>query len=229
MCELSPVTKSSDHFSSSSRSSGSTPSMSPMTAIGNGAAMSRTKSHSPRSQTSSIRVSQSRSIEGTLSITRLRVNPALTSLRRNRCAGSSMSIMNGMPGVFRPDAAGVREQLRVALGIEHRLIRRGGGQTVAVTEHRLVRAHPRIGRTGTAVGVEVAVGQVDVEPGLGQYRSHSGLSTKSLVRQQNVMSTFCRRARDECAFGQAQRREFLCIRVITESQPHTAWPVAAHR
>ena len=73
--------------------------MSPITAIGSGAAMSRTKSHSPRSQTLSISVSHSVSIDGTLSITRLRVKPALTSLRRNRCAGSSMSIMYGMPGV----------------------------------------------------------------------------------------------------------------------------------
>ena len=93
MCELSPVTRSSDHSSSMPRSSGSTPSMSPITAIGSGAAMSRTKSHSPRSQTESIRVSHSVAMDGTLSITRLRVKPALTSLRRNTCAGSSMSIM----------------------------------------------------------------------------------------------------------------------------------------
>lgn len=72
--------------------------MSPITAIGSGAAISRTKSHSPRSQTASIKVSQSFSMDGTLSITRLRVKPELTSLRRNRCAGSSMSIMYGIPG-----------------------------------------------------------------------------------------------------------------------------------
>ena len=98
MCELSPHTRSSDHLSSIVRSSGRTPSMSPMTAIGNGAAMSRTKSHSPRSHTASIRVSHNRPIDGVLSSTRLRVNPALTSLRRNRCEGSSMSIMYGIPG-----------------------------------------------------------------------------------------------------------------------------------
>jgi hypothetical protein len=73
--------------------------MSPITAIGSGAAMSRTKSHSPRSHTASINVSHRVPIDGTLSITRLRVNPALTNLRRNRCDGSSMSIMYGMPGV----------------------------------------------------------------------------------------------------------------------------------
>ncbi len=93
MCELSPQTRSSDHFNSMLRSVGSTPSMSPITAIGSGAAISRTKSHSPRSHTASMRVSHSRAIDGSFSLTRLRVKPALTSLRRNRCAGSSMSIM----------------------------------------------------------------------------------------------------------------------------------------
>ena len=69
-----------------------------MTAIGSGAAMSRTKSHSPRSHTASISASHSFSMAGTLSMTRLRVNPELTSLRRRMCAGSSMSIMYGIPG-----------------------------------------------------------------------------------------------------------------------------------
>ena len=45
---------SSDHRSRSSRSSGATPSMSPIMIIGSGAAMSRTKSHSPRSHTASM-------------------------------------------------------------------------------------------------------------------------------------------------------------------------------
>jgi hypothetical protein len=43
---------------------GRTPSMSPITAIGSGAAMSRTKSHSPRSHTASINVSHSEPIDG---------------------------------------------------------------------------------------------------------------------------------------------------------------------
>jgi hypothetical protein len=72
--------------------------MSPMTAIGSGAARSRTKSHSPRSQTESINASHSALIDSSLSFTRFRVNPALTSLRRNTCAGSSMSIIIGMAG-----------------------------------------------------------------------------------------------------------------------------------
>ncbi|CFE42618.1 Uncharacterised protein [Mycobacterium tuberculosis] len=72
--------------------------MSPITAIGSGAARSRTKSHSPRSHTASIRVSHSAAIDASLSFTRLRVKPALTSLRRNRCAGSSMSIIIGRAG-----------------------------------------------------------------------------------------------------------------------------------
>ena len=38
--------------------------MSPMTAIGSGAAMSQTKSHSPRSHTASISVSHSELIDG---------------------------------------------------------------------------------------------------------------------------------------------------------------------
>ena len=66
-----------------------------MTAIGSGAAMSATKSHSPRSHTASISVSHNAPIEGSLSFTRLRVKPALTSLRRNRCPGSSIAIIIG--------------------------------------------------------------------------------------------------------------------------------------
>ena len=70
-----------------------------MTAIGSGAARSRTKSHSPRSHTASISVSHSASMDFALSFTCLRVKPALTSLRRSRCAGSSMSIMCGSGGL----------------------------------------------------------------------------------------------------------------------------------
>ena len=66
-----------------------------MTAIGSGAAMSQTKSHSPRSHTASISVSHSAPIAASRSLTRLRVKPALTSLRRNRCAGSSIAIIIG--------------------------------------------------------------------------------------------------------------------------------------
>ena len=89
---------SSDHLRNISRSSGRTPSMSPMTAIGRGAARSQTKSHSPFSHTASISVSHSESIDASRSFTRLRVNPELTSLRRNRCCGSSISIIISTPG-----------------------------------------------------------------------------------------------------------------------------------
>ena len=95
---LSPQTRSSDHFSRVARSRGNTPSMSPMTAIGRGAARSRTKSHSPRSHTASISTSQRVTIPAARSDTRLRVKPAFTSLRRTRWAGSSMSIMYGIAG-----------------------------------------------------------------------------------------------------------------------------------
>ena len=91
-----------------------------MTAIGSGAAMSRTKSHSPRSHTASISVSHRRPIDASLSFTRLRVKPALTSLRRNRCAGSSISIIIRHARLVGPDAAGVGEQLGIALGLDHR-------------------------------------------------------------------------------------------------------------
>ena len=72
---LNELTRSSDHLRNISRSSGRTPSMSPMTAIGSGAARSQTKSHSPRSHTASISVSHSELILDSRSFTRLRVNP----------------------------------------------------------------------------------------------------------------------------------------------------------
>ena len=72
--------------------------MSPITAIGSGAAMSQTKSHSPCSHTASISVSHSEPIDPSRSFTRLRVKPELTSLRRNRCCGSSISIIIRQPG-----------------------------------------------------------------------------------------------------------------------------------
>ena len=69
-----------------------------MTAIGSGAARSQTKSHSPRSHTASISASHREPIAPSRSFTRLRVNPELTSLRRNRCCGSSISIIIGSGG-----------------------------------------------------------------------------------------------------------------------------------
>ena len=95
---LNAPTRSSDQRRNISRSSGRTPSMSPMTAIGSGAARSQTKSHSPRSHTASINVSHREMIDPSRSFTRLRVKPELTSLRRSRCCGSSISIIISTPG-----------------------------------------------------------------------------------------------------------------------------------
>ncbi len=61
------------------------------------------------------------------------------------------------------DAACVREQLGIALGVNHGLVRRRRGQTVAVTEHRLVGPHPSVGFAGGGtVGIEIAVGQIHI-------------------------------------------------------------------
>ena len=84
--------------------------------IGSGAAMSRTKSHSPRSHTASMIAST------TCADLRLAarapapgVKPRLTSLRRFQCSGSSMSIIIGIGPVVGPDAARVGEQRRAWL------------------------------------------------------------------------------------------------------------------
>ena len=47
-------------------------------------------------------------------------------------------------GLVRSDAAGVGEQLGVALGLDDGLIRRRGRQPLAVPEHRLVFPHPAV-------------------------------------------------------------------------------------
>ena len=47
-------------------------------------------------------------------------------------------------GLVGSDAAGVGEQLGIALGLDDGLIRRRGGQPVAVPEDRLVLPHPAI-------------------------------------------------------------------------------------
>src|SRR6478672_10125653 len=92
----SPRRRSSDHRSRSSRSSGSTPSASPIMMSGTQAAMSQMKSHSPRSHTSSTSAWTIRWIPGSCSRTRFGVKPLATSLRRLRCSGSSMSIIIGI-------------------------------------------------------------------------------------------------------------------------------------
>ena len=65
------------------------------------------------------------------------------------------------PVLVGSDAAGVREQLGIALGLDHGLIRRRGGQPVAVPKDRLVLPHPAVDGPGVAC-VESAVGQVDI-------------------------------------------------------------------
>jgi hypothetical protein len=93
---LCALTMSSDQRSRSSRSSGATPSMSPISTIGSGAATSRTKSHAPRSQTLSMIASHLSRISPSRSRTRPGVKPRFTTLRRFQCSGSSMSIIIGM-------------------------------------------------------------------------------------------------------------------------------------
>ena len=65
---------------------------------GSGAAMSHTKSHSPRSQTRSMISVQMRRTVGSWSRTRRGVNPRFTSFRRREWWGSSMSIIIGSAG-----------------------------------------------------------------------------------------------------------------------------------
>jgi hypothetical protein len=72
------------------------PSMSPITTIGSGAARSRTKSHSPCSHTRSMRSSQISVTWSRVARTRAGVKPRLTSLRRFRWPGASMSIIHGI-------------------------------------------------------------------------------------------------------------------------------------
>ena len=117
-----PLSMSSDQRSRSSRSSGATPSMSPIMIIGRGAAMSLTKSHSPCSHTASMISSARLADLGSLSRTRRGVKPRLTSLRRCRCSGSSMSIIIGsgrlsgrMPPALREHVGSLATRLHVGV------------------------------------------------------------------------------------------------------------------
>ena len=62
---------------------------------GSQAAMSMTKSHSPCSHTASMMSSHASRTSASRSRTRRGVKPLLTSLRRRKCSGSSMSIIIG--------------------------------------------------------------------------------------------------------------------------------------
>ena len=57
-----------------------------------------------------------------------------------------------------------------------------GGEAVAVPEHRLMDPHPAVGVPGAAVGVEGAVGQIDVRPQPGKHLSQriSSASSKDI-------------------------------------------------
>jgi hypothetical protein len=68
------------------------------------------------------------------------------------------------PVLVGSDAAGIREQLGVALGLDDGLIRRRGGQPVAVPKDRLVFPHPAVDGPGVTC-VKSAVGQIDIWPG----------------------------------------------------------------
>ncbi len=62
---------------------------------GSGAAMSWTKSHEPRSHTSSMISSHTTRARASMAAMRRGVNPALTSLRRRVWSGGSQSIIIG--------------------------------------------------------------------------------------------------------------------------------------
>ena len=74
--------------------------MSPITAMGSGAAMSATKSQLPLSQTVSRMVSQATRSWSSMARTRLGVKPSETSRRRRTCSGASKSIIIGRGGYF---------------------------------------------------------------------------------------------------------------------------------
>jgi hypothetical protein len=93
-----PCSMSSDQRSRVSRSSGSTPSMSPIMIIGRCAATSPTKSNERFARARSIRSTQIARTFASCSAMRRGVNPLFTRLRRRLCAGSSMLIMDGIGG-----------------------------------------------------------------------------------------------------------------------------------
>ena len=72
--------------------------MSPITAMGSGAAMSATKSQLPLSQTVSRMLSQARRSWSSMARTRFGVKPSETSRRRRTCSGASKSIIIGRAG-----------------------------------------------------------------------------------------------------------------------------------
>ena len=86
----------SDHSSSCSRSSGGTPSASPIMISGSGAAMSQTKSHSPFSQTASMISSQTERIFSSLLAHPPRREAPVDQLAPRPVPGSSMSIIIGI-------------------------------------------------------------------------------------------------------------------------------------
>ena len=141
---------------------GSTPSMSPITAIGSGAAMSRTKSHSPRSHTASISVSHSAADRRLLVLHPLAGEAGVDELAPQQMCGIVHVDHHRQARLIGTDAAGVGEQLGIALGVDHGLIGRRGGQPVAVPEHRLVGRASTVRRDARVVGVESAVGQIHV-------------------------------------------------------------------
>ena len=128
---LCALTMSSDQRRRSSRSSGATPSMSPIMIIGSGAAMSRTKSHSPRSHTWSMIASHD-------------VADLLLAVADAAGREAPVDELAALP-VLRvvhvdhhrdrtgvgPDAARVRERLRVLRRREHRRVRRETPHAVA--------------------------------------------------------------------------------------------------
>ena len=164
---LSALSMSSDQRSRSSRSSGATPSMSPIMIIGSGAAMSQTKSHSPRSHTASMIASHDvADLRSSLSRTRRGVKPRFTSLRRFQCSGSSMSIIIGIGPVSGRMPPAFENVVGSFDGREHR--RRSDAMPhTPLFASKYTGAFARIHAyfSPRIVDVEAAVEQVDVVAG----------------------------------------------------------------
>ena len=168
---LCALTMSSDQRSRSSRSSGATPSMSPISTIGSGAAMSRTKSHSPLlahlvddrvALVADVALAVADAAGREAAVHELAALPVLGIVHvdhhRDRARVGA-------------DAARVRERRRVLRRAEHRGVAREAPHVVRGVEvHGRVGAHPRVGRVRVA-GVEGAVEQVDVGSGVSAMRS----------------------------------------------------------
>ena len=133
-----------------------------MSSSGSGAAMSQTKSHSPRSHTLSMICVQSLRIVGSLSRTRFGVKPAVHEATATRVERVVHRDHHREPVAVRARAGLARERLRVLLDREHVGVAGDAPHVAAlvVVDGRVV-AHP-LPEVVRLVRVPVAVEQVDV-------------------------------------------------------------------